>query len=110
MAASLGMYTGLRRTATCDVTPQPQQPATRGLCPTRRGLTIVVAATRPKKADTSDAPPAAPKPRPAVQVPEGTPKGVSMDMPVRPRRNRRSPTVRAAFREVRLLSCTSLFL
>jgi len=38
--------------------------------------------------------------RPVPPSPQGTPQGVSLDLPQRPRRNRRSPTIRGAFREV----------
>lgn len=46
-------------------------------------------------ATAADAPP----PRPVPKVPEGTPVVSPLELPIRPRRNRRSPTVRAAFRE-----------
>lgn len=46
-------------------------------------------------------PPAKDSKRPKPQVPDGTPMVEPLDLPMRPRRNRRSPTIRAAFREVR---------
>lgn len=46
-------------------------------------------------------PPAKESKRPKPQVPDGTPMVEPLDLPMRPRRNRRSPTIRGAFREVR---------
>ncbi|CAM6083812.1 unnamed protein product [Calypogeia fissa] len=43
--------------------------------------------------------PWAPPPAPRAPVPEGTPSNVQLHLPQRPRRNRRSPALRAAFQE-----------
>jgi hypothetical protein len=100
MAASLGTFVGMRRV--CSDAPQlSAQPPARSGCTGRR-YALPTAAKKGDSADSSAASKAAPASgRQVAQVPEGTPKGVSLDQPVRPRRNRRSPTVRAAFREVR---------
>ena len=103
MAASLGTYVGMRRV--CSDAPQlPSQhvaAAARSGCARRRYALVTAKKGDAGAADATPASKAVPATgRQVAQVPDGTPKGVSIDMPVRPRRNRRSPTVRAAFREV----------
>ncbi|CAD7705148.1 unnamed protein product [Ostreobium quekettii] len=79
-------------TATRDGALAPPRPAQRARCPTR------VTAVADAPARSASQPSARPKPG----VPDGTPMPYPMELPSRPRRNRRSQTFRDAIREVNL--------
>lgn len=88
----VGAYSGLRRVA-----PARQAGLAAG-APARRAAvaTAVVAIAEPPSRPLE-----VQSQRPKPQVPDGTPVVTPLDLPLRPRRNRRSPTVRSAFREAR---------
>lgn len=89
MSASLGSFTGLRRCrgappACLSSARAPRSSARRAMSPFAG-----------KKSDSEK-----PVLRPVPRAPDGTPTDVAQDLVLRPRRNRRSPTIRSAFREV----------
>lgn len=94
MARSIGAYSGLRRAGAPASGSGLRSSASRAVA-CRRSAPVVAIAEPPSR------PLEVQSQRPKPRVPENTPLVDPLELPLRPRRNRRSPTVRAAFREAR---------
>ena len=92
MSASLGSFVGLRRC--CGASPSVLS-STAARAPRGSSARGAVTPFAGKKSDSEK-----PVLRPVPRAPDGTPTDVAQDLVLRPRRNRRSPTIRSAFREV----------
>ena len=93
MAHSIGAYSGLRRAGAPAGGSALRASASRPVSG-RRAAVVAIAEppSRPLEVESQ---------RPKPRVPDNTPVVSPLELPLRPRRNRRSPTVRAAFREAR---------